>query len=82
MEQDNKFTYQSHRDDCWTHYRYDRTPTKVAFQQFTKRLTEGKSLIETGGLPDIFASYLSYLIKIWPFKGKFFSPFIAIYARK
>lgn len=65
MEQDNKFTDQSHRDDYWANFRYDRTPTKVAFQQFTKRLTEGKSLIEIGGFP-----------------GKFFSPFIAIYARK
>ena len=65
MEQDNKFTDQSHWDDYWANFRYDRTPTKVAFQQFTKRLTEGKSLIEIGGFP-----------------GKFFSPFIAIYARK
>ena len=65
MEQDNKFTDQSHWDDYWAHYRYDRTPTKVAFQQFSKRLTEGKRLIEIGVFP-----------------GKFFSPFIAIYARK
>lgn len=65
MEQDNKITDQSHWDDYWANYRYDRTPTKVAFQQFTKRLAEGKSLIEIGGFP-----------------GKFFSPFIAIYARK
>lgn len=57
METNNSITDQAHWDAYWANYRYDKIPDKVVFQPFMKQLSRGKSLIDIGGFPGVFAAY-------------------------
>jgi len=54
---DNNITTQSDWQDYWKNYRFDRIPDKVVFEKYMPLLKQGKSSIEIGGFPGIFAAY-------------------------
>lgn len=54
----NNITDQTHWDSYWSNYQFDKAPNKVVFHKLIDRLCQGKSFIEIGGFPGIFASYL------------------------
>src|SRR5690554_4610088 len=53
----NDFTDKAHWSRYWQNYRYDQIPTKMVFEPFVGRLVKGKSFIEIGGFPGIYAAY-------------------------
>lgn len=53
----NNITDKSYWDNYWNNYKFDRVPEKVVFKKFMPSLSEGKSFIEIGGFPGLFASY-------------------------
>ncbi len=53
----NNITDQSHWKAYWKNYQFDKVPRKVVFKKFMPRLSSGKSFIEIGGFPGIFAAY-------------------------
>lgn len=57
MQTNNNITDQSYWDAYWAHYRYDKIPDKVVFHPFMKQLGRGKSLIDIGGFPGVFAAW-------------------------
>lgn len=57
MEANNNITDQAFWDSYWLNYRYDKIPNKVVFEKFMPQLSRGKSFIEIGGFPGVFASY-------------------------
>lgn len=54
----NNITDQAHWDSYWSNFQFEKVPNKVVFHKFTDRLCQGKSFIEIGGFPGIFAAYL------------------------
>lgn len=54
----NKITDQAHWDSYWSNYQFENVPKKVVFNKYTNRLCQGKSFIEIGGFPGIFAAYI------------------------
>lgn len=57
MQTNNNITDQAHWDAYWANYRYDKIPDKVVFHPFMKQLSRGKSLIDIGGFPGVFAAW-------------------------
>lgn len=53
----NNITNQSHWETYWENYRFDKIPQKVVFEKFMPKLCRGKSFIEIGGFPGVFAAY-------------------------
>ncbi len=53
----NNFTDKAHWDTYWENYRYDKIPKKVVFSSFVPLLAKGKSFIEIGGFPGVYAAY-------------------------
>lgn len=54
---ENNMTDQAHWDAYWANYRYDKIPEKVVFGKFMPMLTRGKSFIEIGGFPGVYAAW-------------------------
>ena len=57
MKENNNITDKAYWDKYWENYRYDKIPQKVVFAPFMPRLVKGKSFIEIGGFPGVFAAY-------------------------
>ena len=57
MEANNNITDQAYWDAYWANYRFDKIPGKVVFGKFMPQLSRGKSFIEIGGFPGVFAAW-------------------------
>ena len=57
MQTNNNITDQAHWEAYWANYRYDKIPDKVVFQPYMQQLSRGKSLIDIGGFPAVFAAW-------------------------
>ena len=57
MQVHNNITDKAHWDRYWSEFRYDKIPGKVVFSRFMKPLSAGKSFIEIGGFPGLYAAY-------------------------
>lgn len=53
----NNITDQSYWEAYWSSYQFDKILRKVVFGKFIPKLCRGKSFIEIGGFPGIFAAY-------------------------
>lgn len=56
MNKDNNITDKQFWDNYWSNYRYEKVSQKVPFEKFMPKLTWGKSFIEIGGFPGVFAA--------------------------
>lgn len=54
---ENNITDKAYWEKYWANYRYDKIPKKVVFEKFMPQLIQGKSFIEIGGFPGVFAAY-------------------------
>jgi len=57
MQAENNITDKQFWDNYWSEFRYDKIPRKVVFAPYMSRLSSGKSFIEIGGFPGVYAAY-------------------------
>jgi len=57
MQADNNITDKAYWEKYWSEYRFDKIPGKVVFASFMSRLSSGKSFIDIGGFPGLYAVY-------------------------
>lgn len=57
MQDSNNITDQAFWDAYWRRYEYEQIPRKTLFERFMPLLTQGKSFIEIGGFPGVYAAY-------------------------
>lgn len=57
MKNKNHITDKDYWDKYWNNYQYNSVPKKVVFERFMPLLMKGKSFIDIGGFPGVFAAY-------------------------
>ncbi len=57
MQSENNITDKVYWEQYWLEYRYDKIPRKVVIAPYMPRLSSGKSFIEIGGFPGLYAAY-------------------------